>query len=103
MACYVYILEEQPLDGDASGPWTKIGVSKNPPEWRVDANLKRGNPRTLRVAEVFEYDTEQAAYTAESAAHQASQMFRHQKEWFRIQWQKVVEWLEQTGARRRKH
>ena len=62
---YVYLLEEVPYCVGESGPWTKIGCSKNPPEWRLAANLKRGNPRDLRLAAVYEFDTAPAMWDAE--------------------------------------
>ena len=62
---YVYLLEEISHCTGESGPWTKIGYSKNPPEWRLDANLKRGNPRELRLAAVYEFESERAARDAE--------------------------------------
>jgi hypothetical protein len=30
MIASVYLLEEEPLEGEVSGPWTKIGYTKNP-------------------------------------------------------------------------
>ncbi|MBZ0223286.1 MAG: GIY-YIG nuclease family protein [Dokdonella sp.] len=98
---YVYLIAEQPHDGDASGPWTKIGYTRNPPEWRLDANLKRGNSRALVVAAAFEYDTEQQARRAEREAHQKFQEMAVGKEWFRIAWQDVALWLDSIGASRR--
>jgi hypothetical protein len=101
MVAYVYLLEEEPLKGEVSGPWTKIGYTKNPPEWRLGANLKRGNPRNIFVAAAFEFETEQAALAAEQSAHAAFHLFKHQKEWFRVPWQQVAAWLERSGAQRR--
>jgi len=102
VGAYVYLLEEEQVPGEVSGPWTKIGYSKNVPEWRLNANLKRGNPRNVRLADAFEFDTEQAAFAAEQAAHAAFQPHKHQKEWFRIPWQQVSAWLEHSGATRRR-
>jgi hypothetical protein len=90
VAAYVYLIEEIPLCSSESGPWTKIGYSKNPPERRLNANLKRGNPRELRLAVVYEFESEQAAREAEQRAHNAFRQFAHQKEWFQISWQKVA-------------
>ncbi|MDO6517799.1 hypothetical protein [Zobellia uliginosa] len=61
MPGYVYLIIEEPFENEESGPWTKIGYSKNPPEWRMNANLKRGNPRNLIVFEVFVYETQTEA------------------------------------------
>jgi hypothetical protein len=98
VAAYVYLIEEEPHPGEVAGPWTKIGYSKNPPEWRLGANLKRGNPRNLRVAATFEFDSEQAAHTAEQNAHEAFRAVMHQKEWFHISWQQVSDWFQRSGA-----
>lgn len=98
---FVYLIEEEPYPGEASGPWTKIGYSQNPPEWRMDANLKRGNPRRIHVAVAFEYDTDESARAAERSAHQHFAESKHQKEWFRVAWHDVASWLDGTGARRR--
>lgn len=69
MGAYVYLLEELSYQPGESGPWTKIGYSINPPEWRVDANLKRGNPRTLRLSAVFEFLMRKQRPTAQSNWH----------------------------------
>jgi T5orf172 domain len=102
MAGYVYLLEEVAHGDGDSGPWTKIGCSRNPPEWRIGANLTRGNPRDLHLAAVYEFDTEDAAYAAEKAAHEHFHEARHQKEWFRIRASDVAEWVDSAmGWRRR--
>ena len=101
MPAFVYLIEEEPYPGDTSGPWTKIGYSRNPPEWRMEANLKRGNPRNIRVAAAFVYQTNEEAQAGERAAHEQFGGCRQQKEWFRVAWQDVAGWLEGTGARRR--
>lgn len=101
MVAYVYLIEEEPIEGDKSGPWTKIGYSKNPPEWRMEANLKRGNPRNINVAAAFQYETEREARDAERNAHRNFNHLKHQKEWFRIAWSEVAQWLESTGAKLR--
>ncbi len=62
---YVYLISEEPHPGEVSGPWTKIGYTKNPPEWRLDANLTRGNSRVLSVLTAFKYPTEADAQAAE--------------------------------------
>ena len=98
---YVYLLEEVPHSVGESGPWTKIGCSKNPPEWRLGANLKRGNPRDLRLPVVYEFDTERAMWDAEGYAHEQFQKFAHQKEWFNISWQEIAAWADALGWRRR--
>jgi hypothetical protein len=102
MAAYVYLIEEEPHPDETSGPWTKIGVSINPPEWRRDQNLTYGNPRNLRVAAAFEFDSEEAAYTAEEKAHKAFSEHLHQKEWFYIPWQQVSDWFLNSGAKLRR-
>jgi hypothetical protein len=99
---YVYLLEEVPHSEGDSGPWTKIGCSRNPPEWRIGANLTRGNPRDLRLAAVYEFETEKAAYDAEGCAHADFQQFAHQKEWFRISASQVAEWGETSGGWQRR-
>ena len=101
MVAYVYLLEELPDHPAESGPWTKIGYSQNPPEWRVNANLKRGNPRTLCLSAVFEFDTEAEAFNAEHAAHAQFHLFKHEREWFRIPWGDVAAWLRGEGFRER--
>lgn len=93
MTGFVYLIEEiAHSDGDG-GPWTKIGVSKNDPTWRLNANLKRGNPRTLRLAAAFFFPSEAAAYQAEKEAHDHFKAAYHQKEWFRLPWQEAAAWL----------
>lgn len=101
MAAYVYLIEEEAHPGETSGPWTKIGYSQNPPEWRMDANLKRGNPRNIRVAIAFEYETGDAARAAEKSAHDHFDHLKHQKEWFRVSWSDVAAWMDGSGAKRR--
>lgn len=101
MVAYVYLIQEEPAAGETTGHWTKIGYSSNPPEWRMDSNLKRGNPRTISVAAAFEYETVVAAHAAEQAAHARFSAFRHQKEWFRVPWQEVCAWFETLGHARR--
>jgi hypothetical protein len=98
---FVYLIEEESYPGETSGPWTKIGYSQNPPEWRMDANLKRGNPRNIRVAAAYEYDSNEAARAAERGAHQQFGDTKHQKEWFRVAWEDVASWMDGTGAKRR--
>ena len=92
MAGYVYLVEEVPHCSGESGPWTKIGCSKNPPEWRIGANLTRGNPRKLNLAVVYQFEPESDAYAAEAKAHARFRQFSHQKEWFQVSWQQVAEW-----------
>lgn len=101
MVAYVYLLEELSYQPGESGPWTKIGYSQNPPEWRVNANLKRGNPRTLRLSAVFEFDTETEAFNAEQAAHAQFRQFEHEREWFMVAWSEVAQWLKNEGFRER--
>jgi hypothetical protein len=99
MSAFVYLLYEVPLAGDSSGPWTKIGHSKNDPHWRLEANLTRGNPRDLRLAVYYRYSSPTAARAAERSAHAAFERRRHQKEWFRIHWTRVAAWFARRGAR----
>ncbi len=99
MTAYVYLIEEQPYPGETSGPWTKIGYSQNPPEWRMEVNLKYGNPRTIRVAAAFVYETNDKAWDAEKIAHKHFADRKHHKEWFRVAWNEVAAWMEQNGAK----
>jgi hypothetical protein len=99
---YVYLLGEVPYSNRDSGPWTKIGWSRNPPEWRIGANLTRGNPRDLCLATVYEFEIEEAAYAAEQATHERFRDVKHQKEWFRVNAGQVAEWVDSAmGWRRR--
>ncbi len=101
MVAYVYLIAEEQYEGEVSGPWTKIGYSKNPPEWRMNANLKRGNPRDIYVAAAFEFETIQEARLAERNAHEDFDNFKHQKEWFNIQWDIIFDWFVSYGAKPR--
>lgn len=102
MVAYVYLLEEVAYCPGESGPWTKIGCSQNPPEWRVGANLTRGNPRDLNLAAVYQFESKAEARAAEGLAQEHFDEFAHQKEWFNIAWQRVAEWCESTmGWRKR--
>lgn len=94
---YVYLVAEEPHEGEV-GHWTKIGYTKNPPEWRVNANLKRGNPRRLTVPVAFQYPTEYLARRAEQDAHRHFKEVSMGKEWFRIAWQDVAVWFRSMGA-----
>lgn len=94
---YMYLLEEIPHCPDESGPWIKIGYSRNPPEWRLGANLKRGNPRELKLAVVYEFESEQAAREAEKRTHEQFRQFAHQKEWFLLRPQQVADWCSRSG------
>ena len=71
MAAFVYLITEEPFEGETSG------YSQNPPEWRMDANLKRGNPRNIYVAAAFEFVTNVEARAAEAAAHEYFQAAKH--------------------------
>ena len=102
MPAYVYLIEEVPHEGESSGPWTKIGYSQNPPEWRMDANLKRGNPRRIRIAAAFEFSSNEEAYATEQKAHEQFSAHKCEKEWFRMSWTEIAEWMEGTGAKQRK-
>ena len=98
---YVYLIVEEPFDGEVLKDWVKIGYSQNPPEWRMNANLKRGNPRPIKVAAAFEYETNDDARSAEKAAHKEFKPHLHEKEWFLIHWKKVEQWFISQGAKRR--
>jgi|SRR5208337_205877 len=102
MAAYVYLIEEEPYPGETTGPWTKIGYTSAWPEWRLDTNLKYGNPRNLHITAAFEFDSWEAAYTAEQNAHEAFREHMHQKEWFYIPWRQVSDWLLRSGAKLRR-
>jgi hypothetical protein len=97
---YVYVLSEIPHPEERSGPWTKIGYSKNPPEWRLNANLKRGNSRDIVVAGSFEYSTEREARDAERAAHErfGDHAGPNRKEWFRLSATEAERFLLSTGG-----
>ena len=101
MTAYVYLIEEEPFPEDKSGPWVKIGYSKNPPEWRMDANLTRGNPRNIRVVEAFVYETESIAREAEKLAHKYFEEHYHQKEWFNLSVETISKWFLENGAIKR--
>ncbi len=94
MVAFVYLLEEVPHSDAEDVPWTKVGMSRNPPEWRLGANLKRGNPRHLTLGAVYEFETEQDALKAEGLAHERFKQFAHQKEWFSVHWKEIAEWCE---------
>lgn len=98
---YVYLIIEEPYEGETVRDWIKIGYTQNPPEWRMHANLKRGNPRPIRIAATFEYETNEEARKAEKAAHTEFKLHLHEKEWFQIHWQEVETWFINQGARRR--
>lgn len=98
MPAYVYLIEEVPHRSESTGPWTKIGYSQNRPEWRMDTNLKRGNPRDIRVAAAFEFSTNDEAWAAEQRAHKEFANCAHQKEWFRVEWKEVAAWLKSQGG-----
>ena len=98
---FVYLIEEVPLPGESIQPWTKIGFTKNPAEWRLNANLKRGNPRELRFGAVYEFITEAEGWAAEAATHRAFADHRGLKEWFALPWQTINEWCLAQGYRHR--
>jgi len=101
MTAYVYLLQEVPFEPNEISRLTKIGCSKNPPEWRVGANLTRGNPRVLCLPAVYEFATETEAYNAESSAHCHFREFALQKEWFRLSWEDIAKWCDAQGWARR--
>ena len=98
MTAYVYLITEEAHPTELIGSWTKIGYSKNPPEWRLNANLKRGNSRNLHVKAAFVYTSEQEARAAEKLAHAAFAEHKGQKEWFNIEWQRASDWFTSLGA-----
>jgi len=97
---FVYLIVEEPVEGEVVKDWVKIGYTQNPPEWRMDTNLTRGNPRTIRVAAAFEYETNDAAWDAEKRAHKEFEKYLHQKEWYQIHWKTVNDWFLSQGAKR---
>ena len=66
----------------------------------MDANLKRGNPRNLHVAEAFEFSTEREARDAEKQAHKHFESCAHQKEWFKLTSRAISDWFVANGAKR---
>lgn len=102
MPAFMYLLEEKAHIVGEGGPWTKIGFSMNPPEWRLNSNLKRGNPRDLLLAAVYEFSSTKEAREAEGVTHVHFNEFAHQKEWFQVSWHTVAEWCDDVmGWRRR--
>jgi hypothetical protein len=97
MVAYVYLIEERPHQSEKSGQWTKIGYTKNNPAWRMDANLKRGNSRELRVAKAYKFNSVEAARKAEKTAHNQLRQFAHQKEWFQLSWEYIAAWCSDSG------
>lgn len=99
---FVYVIVEKNIIGELSGPWLKIGFSKNPPKWRMDANLKRGNPRALEVLAQYKFENEQEARNAERAAHSkfSDCASPNGKEWFSIAPEAVISWFAKCGYRR---
>ncbi len=98
---YVYLIVEEPFEGEALKNWVKIGYSQNPPEWRMNANLKLGNPRSIKLAAAFEYATNDDAITAEKTAHDKFKQHLHEKEWFQLHWKQVEQWFIEKGAQQR--
>lgn len=98
---FVYLITEEPFDDEQIKNWVKIGYSQNPPEWRMNANLKRGNPRNIFIAAVFEYSSHQEARAAEKAGHAHFRQYLFQKEWFQLDWKCVEKWYVAQGAKPR--
>jgi hypothetical protein len=92
---YLYLIEEVPLTDEKSGPWCKIGISKNPPEWRMNANLKRGNPRDLIIRFCYQFDDAKKMRETEKKAHRHFHEYLRTKEWFNISAETAHEWLTQ--------
>lgn len=99
---YVYLIAEVADSRETTLEWVKIGYTQNPPEWRLGANLTRGNPRKLVVAAAFEYPNNDDAWRAEKAGHKHFGAHLHQKEWFQISWKSVRDWYLSQGATLRK-
>lgn len=95
---FVYVIQEVPIRDERTNPWLKIGYTKNPPEWRLNANLKRGNPRRLVIAAAFEYASQQEARQAERAAHNAFEEFAGEKEWFQLRPEPLIAWFIENGG-----
>jgi T5orf172 domain len=100
---FVYLIVEEPHPDEDTKAWVKIGYSQNPPEWRLNANLKRGNSRDLCVKAAFEYATNEEARAAEKLAHEHFKGLGHKgnKEWFQVEWQEVERWFTELGAKKR--
>lgn len=79
----------------------KDRLHENPPEWRLDTNLTRGNSRVLSVITAFKYTTEADAQAAERLAHQQFAGAAVRKKWFRVDPQQVDQWFISNGAIRR--
>ena len=101
MPAYVYLVEELPHPGELTVAWTMIGVSEDPPEWRVAASLQRGNPRKVRVTITFEYATIVEARETRCAANDQFSSCKHGKGWFQVPWEDVARWMDGVGAVRR--
>jgi hypothetical protein len=98
---YVYLISEVSDPRESTLEWVKIGYTQNPPEWRLEANLTRGNPRQVFVAAAFEYEDNLSAQRAEKAGHKHFKDHLHQKEWFQISWNLVFDWYLSQGAKLR--
>ena len=94
---YVYLIAEAAEDGSGTSDWTKIGFSQNDPNWRMNANLKRGNPREIAVMAVYEFSDSREARAAEWKAHDEFVEQSHKREWFRVNWEQIDERLRQMG------
>ncbi|MBK8164006.1 MAG: GIY-YIG nuclease family protein [Gammaproteobacteria bacterium] len=77
----------------------KIGYSKKSTRMENGSKPKGENPRNIHVAAAFQYETEREARNAERNTHRNFNHLKHQKEWFRIAWTEVAQWLESTGAK----
>ncbi len=67
----------------------------------MGANLKFGNPRNIRVAEAFEFETQTEARSMERQAHLHFNYKCHQKEWFNLSAKEISVWFKSNGAKMR--
>ncbi len=94
---FVYLITEKPFEGESSNQYVKIGYSKNPPEWRMNANLKRGNPREIFIHSQFTFETMKDALQAETLGHTHFKKAALGKEWFKVNPEIVKEWYLDQG------
>jgi len=69
----------------------------------ANLKLKRGNPRELKRAVVYEFESERTARDAEKLAHVQFREFRHQKEWFHIRGNKWPSGAQSQGFKIREN
>lgn len=95
---FVYLITEDPFEDEHPNQYVKIGYSKSPPEWRMNANLKRGNPRKIRVYSQFKFEKMKDARQAEKAGHIQFKSSVLGKEWFKVNPEIVREWYINQGC-----